>query len=102
MHAEHEGFAHNAVALGLFLLLVVLELNGHVEGLELFDAGGGAIEDRDLADLLVRVGENILEFGVTLPELVAATLLGLDALPANSLTASSTTEGTVSKGHTIW
>lgn len=99
MHTEHEGFAHNAVALCLFLLLVVLELNGHVEGLELFDAGGGAIENGDLADLLVRVGENILEFGVTLPELVAATLLGLDALSANSLAAGSTIKRTVSKCH---
>jgi hypothetical protein len=46
-----------------------------------------AVEQRDLAALLVGDGEDVLELCVPVAQLVAAALLGLDALAARGLLA---------------
>ena len=43
--------------------------------LEVLDVGGGAIEKRGLAGLLVGDGERVFEAAVTLPEFVTPALL---------------------------
>jgi hypothetical protein len=51
---------------------------------------GGSFQERHFASLHVRRWEDILEAGVSIPELVATALLGLDALLANGFAAGVT------------
>ena len=48
--------------------------------LQVLDVGGGTVQKRSLAGLLVRDGESVLKVTVTVPELIASPFLGLDAL----------------------
>lgn len=85
--AEHQSLVHVAetVNLGLGSLEPHLELI--LDGLEIAEVAGGSVEQRHLAGLLVRRREGLLKACVTVPELVASPLLGLDALLADGLAA---------------
>jgi hypothetical protein len=63
---------------------------GGVGSFEILDVTGGSFEEGDFASLLVRGGEGLFEARVPFPELIASTLLGLDALLANSFAARVT------------
>jgi hypothetical protein len=80
----------NALAKAGNLVLCLLEphlelLLGHPQVL---DVGGGMVQKRNLAELLVRDGEGILEAMVAIPELIESPLLQLDALTTNSFAAT--------------
>ena len=80
----------NALAKAGSLILCLLEprlelLLGH---LQVLDVGGGTVQERNLAGLLVRDGESVLEATVAVPELIASPLLRLDALATNFLAAT--------------
>jgi hypothetical protein len=79
----------NALAKAGNLVLCLLE--PHLELLpaaghpQVLDVGGGTVQKRNLAELLVRDGEGILEAMVAVPELIESPLLRLDALTTNFL-----------------
>ena len=86
--AEHEGLVENTHTPQLGLEFV--DAAGEVGRLvvEVGDADGGTLEDGGLGGLLVRGGQGGAETVVALAELVAAALLGLDALAADVLAAA--------------
>ena len=65
--------------------------------LEVLDVGGSAVEERNLAGLLVGNRKRVLEAAVTLPEFVAPALFRLDALTTDLLPAPRRT-GFVGRG----
>lgn len=85
--AEHERLVNISEPrnLGLSLLEPLLELLG--SDLQVLDVGGGPIEQRNLAGLLVRDWQRILEPAVSFPQLVPPALLRLDALTTDGLAA---------------
>jgi len=56
--------------------------------LQVLDVGGGTVQERNLAGLLVRNGKGILEATVAISELIASPLLRLDTLATNFLAAA--------------
>ena len=64
--------------------LILCLLEPHLELLlghpQVLDVDGGTVQKRNLAELLVRDGEGILEATVAVPELIQSPLLRLDAL----------------------
>ena len=62
--------------------------SGQRRSIDRIGARRTAVEERDLARLLVRDGERLLEAAVPVPELVAPPLLGLDALLTDGLAAA--------------
>lgn len=86
--AEHEGLVENTHTpqLGLEFLDAAGEVGRLV--VEIGDADGGTLEDGGLGGLLVRGRQGGAEAVVALAELVAAALLGLDALAADVLAAA--------------
>lgn len=60
-------------------------LLGH---LQVLDMGGGTVQKRNLAGLLVSDVESTLEVTVTVPELIASPLFRLNALATNFLVAT--------------
>ena len=81
----------NALAKAGSLILCLLEprLELLLSHLQVLDVSGGAVQQRNLAGLLVGDGESILEATVAVPELIASPLLRLDALTTNFLTAAN-------------
>jgi hypothetical protein len=93
---EHEGLVDVAEAMNFRLgcLQPVLELL--TDGVEVTKVACGAIEQRNLARLLVGRGEGLLETCITVSKLVTSSLLRLDALFADGLAArvgASTDQG---------
>ena len=86
--AEHEGLVENTNTPQLGLEFVDAAPEGGRLVVEVGDADGGTLEDRGLGRLLVGGGEGSTEAVVSLAELVAAALLGLDALAADVLAAA--------------
>jgi len=86
--AEHESLVENTNTpqLSLEFLDAAREVGRLV--VEVGDADGGALEDGGLGRLLVRGGQGSAEAVVALTELIAAALLGLDALTADVLAAT--------------
>jgi len=85
--AKHQCLVDGAKSLNLVLGLLeprLKLLGGH---LEVLDVGGGAVEKRNLARLLVGDREGILESAVAITKFIATPLLRLDALAADRLTA---------------
>jgi hypothetical protein len=72
--------------------LILCLLEPHLELLlghpQVLDVGGGIVQKRNLAELLVRDGEGILEVTVAVPELIESSLLQLNALMTNFFTAT--------------
>jgi len=81
----------NALAKTGSLVLCLLEprlelLLGH---LQVLDVGGGTVQKRNLAGLLVRDRESVLEVTVAVPEPIVSPLLRLDALTTDFLVAGN-------------
>jgi hypothetical protein len=85
--AKHQSLVNGAESLNFVLGLLeprLKLLGGH---LEILDVGGSAVEEGNLAWLLVGDGECVLETTVTVTKLITTPLLRLDALTTNGLTA---------------
>lgn len=81
----------NALAKAGSLILCLLEsclqlLLGH---LQVLDVGGGTVQERDFARLLVGDRKSILETTVAIPEFIASPLLRLDTLTTDFLAAAA-------------
>ena len=105
---EHESLVDVAEPVNFVIGTLKSDLQLFFDGLEVLDMADGcsqkheykeliielefitAIKDGDFACLLVGGREGFLEASVTFPELVASSLLGLDALLANSFAAGVT------------
>jgi len=82
---EHESLVDVAEALNFSLCHPELGLKLFPDGVEVAKVACRTVEQRDFAGLLVRRRKGLLEACVTVSELIATTLLGLDALLADSL-----------------
>lgn len=85
--AEHECLVNVAKPVNLGFGRLESQLELLLDGLEITDVASSALEQRNLARLLVRGRESVLETGIPVTELVAPPLLRLDALLADGLSA---------------
>jgi len=84
---EHEGLVNLSEALSFSFSLLKPHGELTLGHLEVLDVSGSAVEERNLAGLLVGDGKRVLETAITLSEFVAPTLLRLDTLTADLLPA---------------
>jgi hypothetical protein len=85
--AQHQCLIDLAKAGSLVLCLLEPRLELLLCHLQVLDVSGGAVQERNLAGLLVGDGKSILEATVAVPELITSPLLRLDALATDFLAA---------------
>ena len=86
--AEHERLVEDTDAAQLVFEFLAAAGEAVRPAVELGDADGRAFEDGRLGRLLIRRRKSLLEAVITFPQLVAATLLRLDALLADVFSAT--------------